>query len=186
MGEAMVGGEFKASAVVNFYEAASAVENGEDVILVYDKPGGEIIARFPMPRQIREGSGYRSVADYFPKAAEGGYSVLGVFAVVVEDLKEKELDHKSFEYLLRHSICARLTDALATWVQEQVAMGQHIIRPAFGYPACPAHELKKVAFDLIKAPERLGVNLTESYAVYPVTTICGLLVAHPQAEYFGV
>ena len=186
LGEAMVGGEFKASAVVNFYEAASAVENGEDVILIYDKPGGEVIARFPMPRQRREGSGYRSVADYFPKAADGGYSVIGVFAVVVEDLKEKELDHKSFEYLLRHSICARLTDALATWVQEQVAMGQHIIRPAFGYPACPAHELKKVAFDLLKAPERLGVSLTESYAVYPVTTICGLLVAHPQAEYFGV
>ena len=186
LGEAMVGGEFKASAVVNFYEAASAVENGEDVILIYDKPEGEVIARFPMPRQRREGSGYRSVADYFPKAADGGYSVIGVFAVVVEDLKEKELDHKSFEYLLRHSICARLTDALATWVQEQVAMGQHIIRPAFGYPACPAHELKKVAFDLIKAPERLGVSLTESFAVYPVTTICGLLVAHPQAEYFGV
>ena len=186
LGEAMVGGEFKASAVVNFYEAASAVENGEDVILIYDKPGGEVIARFPMPRQRREGSGYRSVADYFPKAADGGYSVIGVFAVVVEDLKEKELDHKSFEYLLRHSICARLTDALATWVQEQVAMGQHIIRPAFGYPACPAHELKKVAFDLLKAPERLGVSLTESFAVYPVTTICGLLVAHPQAEYFGV
>ena len=186
LGEAMVGGEFKASAVVNFYEAASAVENGEDVILIYDKPGGEVIARFPMPRQRREGSGYRSVADYFPKSADGGYSVIGVFAVVVEDLKEKELDHKSFEYLLRHSICARLTDALATWVQEQVAMGQHIIRPAFGYPACPAHELKKVAFDLLKAPERLGVSLTESFAVYPVTTICGLLVAHPQAEYFGV
>ena len=186
LGEAMVGGEFKASAVVNFYEAASAVENGEDVILIYDKPGGEVIARFPMPRQRREGSCYRSVADYFPKAADGGYSVIGVFAVVVEDLKEKELDHKSFEYLLRHSICARLTDALATWVQEQVSMGQHIIRPAFGYPACPAHELKKVAFDLLKAPERLGVSLTESFAVYPVTTICGLLVAHPQAEYFGV
>ena len=186
LGEAMVGGEFKASAVVNFYEAASAVENGEDVILIYDKPGGEVIARFPMPRQRREGSGYRSVADYFPKTADGGYSVIGVFAVVVEDLKEKELDHKSFEYLLRHSICARLTDALATWVQEQVSMGQHIIRPAFGYPACPAHELKKVAFDLLKAPERLGVSLTESFAVYPVTTICGLLVAHPQAEYFGV
>ena len=186
LGEAMVGGEFKASAVVNFYEAASAIENGEDVILIYDKPGGEVIARFPMPRQRREGSNYRSVADYFPKAADGECSVIGVFAVVVEDLKEKELDHKSFEYLLRHSICARLTDALATWVQEQVSMGQHIIRPAFGYPACPAHELKKVAFDLLKAPERLGVSLTESFAVYPVTTICGLLVAHPQAEYFGV
>lgn len=186
LGEAMVGGEFKASAVVNFYEAASAVENDEDVILIYDKPGGEVIARFPMPRQRREGSGYRSIADYFPGAKDGGYSVIGVFAVVVEDLKEKELDHKSFEYLLRHSICARLTDALATWIHEQVAMGQHIIRPAFGYPACPAHELKKVAFDLLKAPERLGVSLTESYAVYPVTTICGLLVAHPQAEYFGV
>mgnify|MGYP003290029924 CR=1 FL=1 len=186
LGEAMVGGEFKASAIVNFYEAASAVENGEDVILVYDKPGGDVISRFPMPRQRREGSGYRSVADYFPAAADGKYSVLGVFTVKVEDLREKEFDRKSFDFLLRHSLCARLTDALATWIQEQVGMGQHLIRPAFGYPACPSHELKKVAFDLTGARERLGVELTESYAVYPVTVICGLLVAHPQAEYFGV
>ena len=186
LGEAMVGGEFKASAVVNFYEAAAAVENGEDVILIYDKPEGEVIARFPMPRQRREGSGYRSVADYFPAAGEGNYSVLGVFAVKVEDLREKEFDRKSYEFLLRHSLCARLTDALATWVQEQVSMGQKMIRPAFGYPACPSHALKKTAFDLIDAPGRLGVHLTESYAVFPVTVICGLLVAHPQAEYFGV
>ena len=62
----------------------------------------------------------------------------------------------------------------------------NVIRPAFGYPACPSHALKKTAFDLLKAEERLGVHLTESYAVYPVTVICGLLVAHPQAEYFGV
>ncbi len=186
LGEAMVGGEFKASAVVNFYEAAAAVEDGEDVILVYEKPGGEVISKFPMPRQRREGSGYRSVADYFPAAGDGKYSVLGVFAVKVEDLRESEFDRKSYEFLLRHSLCARLTDALATWVQEQVSMEQKMIRPAFGYPACPSHSLKKVAFDLIDAPGRLGVHLTESYAVYPVTVICGLLVAHPQAEYFGV
>lgn len=187
LGEAMTGGEFEASAVVNFYEAASAVEDGEDVILIYDKPDGEVIARFPMPRQLKEGSGYRSVADYFPPA--GGrppHSVIGVFAVKVEDLREKEFDHKSYEFLLRHSLCARLTDALANWIQDQVSMGQHTIRPAFGYPACPSHALKKTAFDLLKAPQRLGVSLTESYAVYPTTVICGLLVAHPQAEYFGV
>ncbi|MBQ5827801.1 MAG: methionine synthase [Bacteroidales bacterium] len=187
LGEAMVGGEFEASAVVNFYEAASAVEDGEDVILIYDKPGGEVISRFPMPRQRRQGSGYRSVADYFPAAGgDPAHSVIGVFAVKVEDLREKEFDHKSYEFLLRHSLCARLTDALATWVQEQVAMGQHIIRPAFGYPACPSHALKKTAFELLDAQNRLGVQLTESYAVYPTTVICGLLVAHPQAEYFGV
>ncbi len=186
LGEAMVGGEFKASAIVNFYEAASAIEGSEDMILVYDKPGGEVITKFPMPRQVREGSDFRSVADYFPAASEGKYSVLGVFTVKVEDLREKEFDRKSFEFILRHSLCARLTDALASWVQDQVSMGQHIIRPAFGYPACPSHELKKVAFDLTGARERLGVELTESYAVYPVTVICGLLVAHPQAEYFGV
>ena len=186
LGEAMVGGEFEASAVVNFYEAASAVEDGEDVVLIFDKPGGEVISRFPMPRQTREGSGYRSVADYFPAVETGTYSVIGVFAVKVEDLREKELDHKSYEFLLRHSLCARLTDALATWIQEQVGMGQHLIRPAFGYPACPSHSLKKVAFDLLHAGERLGLQLTESFAVYPVTAICGLLVAHPQAEYFGV
>ncbi len=187
LGEAMVGGEFEASAVVNFYEAASEVEDGEDVILIYDKPGGEVISRFPMPRQRREGSGYRSVADYFPAAGgDPAHSVIGVFAVKVEDLREKEFDHKSYEFLLRHSLCARLTDALASWIQEQVAMGQQVIRPAFGYPACPSHALKKTAFELLDAQERLGVQLTESYAVYPTTVICGLLVAHPQAEYFGV
>ena len=187
LGEAMVGGEFEASAVVNFYEAASAVEDGEDVILIYDKPGGEVISRFPMPRQRRQGSGYRSVADYFPAAGgDPAHSVIGVFAVKVEDLREKEFDHKSYEFLLRHSLCARLTDALATWIQEQVSMGQHIIRPACGYPACPSHALKKTAFELLDAQNRLGVQLTESYAVYPTTVICGLLVAHPQAEYFGV
>ena len=187
LGEAMVGGEFEASAVVNFYEASSAVEDGEDVILIYDKPGGEVISKFPMPRQRREGSGYRSVADYFPAAGgDPAHSVIGVFAVKVEDLREKEFDHKSYEFLLRHSLCARLTDALASWIQEQVSMGQHIIRPAFGYPACPSHALKKTAFELLDAQERLGVQLTESYAVYPTTVICGLLVAHPQAEYFGV
>lgn len=189
LGEAMVGGEFEASAVVNFYEASSAVEDGEDVILIYDKPGGEVIARFPMPRQRRDGSGYRSVADYFPPAGgEPQHSVIGVFAVKVEDLREKEFDHKSYEFLLRHSLCARLTDALASWIQEQISVGHdvNVIRPAFGYPACPSHALKKIAFDLLKAEERLGIHLTESYAVYPVTVICGLLVAHPQAEYFGV
>jgi 5-methyltetrahydrofolate--homocysteine methyltransferase len=46
--------------------------------------------------------------------------------------------------------------------------------------------LKKTAFELLDAQNRLGVQLTESYAVYPTTVICGLLVAHPQAEYFGV
>lgn len=190
LGSAMVGGEFEASAIVNFYEAASAVEGGEDVILIYDKPGGDVIARFPMPRQRREGSAYRSVADYFPPAQgefEGRrYSTIGVFCVKVEDLRESEFDHKSFEFLLRHSLCARLTDALATWVEGQIARGEHVIRPAFGYPACPAHELKKTAFDLIGAQERLGVTLTESYAVYPTTVVCGLVVAHPDAEYFGV
>ena len=65
-------------------------------------------------------------------------------------------------------------------------MGQNMIRPAFGYPACPDHKLKKTAFEVLQAQEKLDVRLTESYAIIPTTVICGLIVVHPNAEYFGV
>jgi 5-methyltetrahydrofolate--homocysteine methyltransferase len=83
-------------------------------------------------------------------------------------------------------VCARLTDALATWMDSKISMGQKTIRPSFGYPACPDHKLKKVAFDVLGATEKIGVELTDSFAIIPTTAICGLIVAHPDSEYFGV
>jgi len=59
------------------------------------------------------------------------------------------------------------------------------IRPAPGYPAQPDHTEKRTLFDLLKA-ERIGVKLTESYAMWPGAAVCGLYFSHPHSAYFGV
>ena len=60
------------------------------------------------------------------------------------------------------------------------------IRPAPGYPAQPDHTEKVQLFDLLKAESRIGVKLTESYAMWPGSSVSGLYLAHPDAHYFGV
>ena len=59
------------------------------------------------------------------------------------------------------------------------------IRPAFGYPACPDHSEKQKLVDLLEA-ERIGVALTESFAMTPAASVSGLLLGHPAARYFAV
>ena len=61
-----------------------------------------------------------------------------------------------------------------------------MIRPAFGYSACPDHSLKQLVFEQLDAPAQIGVSLTESYAIRPTTALCGLLIAHPEARYFSI
>ena len=60
------------------------------------------------------------------------------------------------------------------------------IRPAPGYPACPDHSLKPLLFDLLDAEANVGLNLTESFAMYPTAAVSGFYFGHAQAEYFGV
>ncbi len=60
------------------------------------------------------------------------------------------------------------------------------IRPAPGYPAQPDHTEKRTLFDLLDAERSVGVTLTETYAMDPAASVCGLLFSHPQARYFAV
>ena len=60
------------------------------------------------------------------------------------------------------------------------------IRPAPGYPACPDHTEKRILFDLLEAEQNTGVELTESYAMWPAASVSGFYFAHPQARYFAV
>jgi 5-methyltetrahydrofolate--homocysteine methyltransferase len=59
------------------------------------------------------------------------------------------------------------------------------IRPAFGYPACPDHSEKQKLFALLEA-ERIGLSLTESFAMIPAAAVSGIYLAHPRAKYFAV
>ncbi len=59
------------------------------------------------------------------------------------------------------------------------------IRPAPGYPACPDHSVKAPLFDLLDA-SKIGMSLTESYAMLPAAAVSGFYIAHPEATYFAV
>jgi len=60
------------------------------------------------------------------------------------------------------------------------------IRPAFGYPSCPDHSLKKEVMAILEAAESLGVRLTSSYMIEPGASLCGMYLGHPGARYFSV
>jgi len=60
------------------------------------------------------------------------------------------------------------------------------IRPAPGYPACPDHTEKYKLFDLLGGQENTGIELTESLAMYPASSVCGWYFANPESKYFGI
>ena len=173
LGKVIAGNEFDVSIIVRFFDAYS---EHEDIVL-----DGQY--RFTMPRQQADLEECLSLADFvIPK--EKGIGSVGLFCLKVQDDQQCN-DYRDFEYLLRGSLCARLAEACAEWMQEQVNEGTHIIRPAFGYPTCPDHAMKKLAFDILDAPAQIGVRLTEGYSIYPSTSLCGMLISHPKAKYFS-
>ncbi len=174
LGKVIAGNEFDVSIIVRFFDAYS---EHEDIVL-----DGQY--RFTMPRQQADLKECLSLADFvIPK--EKGIGSVGLFCLKVQDDHQCN-DCRDFEHLLRGSLCARLAEACAEWMQEQVNEGTHIIRPAFGYPTCPDHAMKKLAFDILDAPAQIGVRLTEGYSIYPSTSLCGMLISHPEAKYFSV
>jgi len=60
------------------------------------------------------------------------------------------------------------------------------IRPAPGYPACPDHTEKRTLFDLLNVEEEANIELTESFAMYPASSVSGFYLSHPESRYFRV
>jgi 5-methyltetrahydrofolate--homocysteine methyltransferase len=60
------------------------------------------------------------------------------------------------------------------------------IRPAPGYPACPDHTEKRTLFDILEAEKNTGLELTESFAMYPTAAVSGFYFSHPESRYFGL
>ncbi|MDR2130760.1 MAG: methionine synthase [Odoribacteraceae bacterium] len=174
LGEIIAGQEFDAAIAVRFFDAHA---EGDDIVL-----DGK--HRLPMLRQQEEGSRYLSLADFVAPRGEAA-STVGLFCLTVSD-KHPRCDCRDFDHLLRESLCARLTEAFAEWMQAQMEEGYHVIRPAFGYPTCPDHSIKRDVFDLLDATRETGMTLTANYSMFPTTSICGMLIAHPEARYFSI
>ncbi|QKG26937.1 methionine synthase [Actinomadura verrucosospora] len=190
-------GLLRARGAYAFWPAHS---EGDDIVL--DAEGAP---RFPMLRQQTakpEGRPNRCLADYI--APSGDH--LGGFAVTVlgaEELAAQfEAENDDYRSIMVKALADRLAEAFAEYAHLQArrdwfepdadpkledlhAERFRGIRPALGYPASPDHSEKKDLFDLLGA-ERLGIGLTESYAMTPAASVSGLIFAHPSARYFTV
>ncbi|MGE3590722.1 MAG: vitamin B12 dependent-methionine synthase activation domain-containing protein, partial [Ilumatobacteraceae bacterium] len=116
-----------------------------------------------------------------------------------------EQAHDDYSSILVKALADRIAEALAEHVHalvrrqlwgyaadESLTRDQLIgeqyrgIRPAPGYPAQPDHSEKTTIFELLEAEQRIGVRLTESYSMWPGSSVSGLYLAHPDAAYFAV
>ena len=111
-------------------------------------------------------------------------------------------DHDDYNSIMTKALADRLAEALAEKLHRDVRRSWYAadeqltpdeltaekyrgIRPAPGYPACPDHTEKSTLFTLLGA-EKLGIHLTESFAMTPAASVSGLYFAHPQSRYFAV
>ena len=201
-------GSIRASGVVGLF-AANRV--GDDIEIYADEGRGSVIARFHTLRQQqrkRDGQPNLALADYLAPVGVADY--LGAFAVTAgigaEALAQSfAAEHDDYNAILVKALADRLAEAFAERQHAEVrrtlwgyAPDETLhhddlvreryrgIRPAPGYPACPEHSEKGTLFDLLAAPERTGITLTESFAMAPGASVSGFYFAHPEARYFGV
>jgi 5-methyltetrahydrofolate--homocysteine methyltransferase len=188
-----------------------AARDGDDVVLFEGDEARREVARFPMLRQQREkddGSPLYSLADFVAPIESGAKDVVGAFAVTagigadaLAQRFEAELD--DYQAIMSKALADRLAEAFAEKLHAQarrdfgygaaedlsnedlIEEKYRGIRPAFGYPACPDHRPKRALFDLLRA-EEIGLELTESFAMWPAASVSGLYFPHPKARYFNV
>jgi len=199
-----------ANAVVGLYPANSI---GDDVEIYTDESRSEVLTTFHMLRQQgKKGSGLPnlSLADFVAPKETGKQDYMGAFAVTagvgIEPLIEKyEKDHDDYNSIMIKAVADRLAEAFAELMHEKVrkelwayapneafdseTLIKEVyqgIRPAPGYPACPDHTEKELLFDLLEAEKHTGITLTESFAMYPASSVSGFYFMHEESKYFGL
>jgi 5-methyltetrahydrofolate--homocysteine methyltransferase len=201
---------FKAGAVVGFWPANS---QGDDVVIFADDNRSAPLKVLHTLRQQlvrREGRANVALADFIAPRESGKADYIGGFTVttgVGEDEVADRFKHANDDYsaIMVKALADRLAEAFAERMHERVrkefwgyagdealapaamiAEGYRGIRPAPGYPAQPDHSEKATLFDLLAGEDKIGVKLTESFAMWPGASVCGLYFGHPESHYLGV
>lgn len=163
-------------------------------------------------RQQSEKQGFPNycLADYVAPKESGKPDWIGAFAVtggIGEEAiaKAYKADHDDYNAILIQAVCDRLAEAFAEYLHEQVRKvhwgyapdealsneelireNYQGIRPAPGYPACPEHTEKGSIWELLDVEQAIGMQLTESYAMWPGAAVSGWYFSHPESKYFAV
>ena len=198
-----------ARAVYGFF-AANAT--GDDLELYTDGGRGEVLDRLHFLRQQSDREGNepcRSLADFVAPKDAGLADTIGAFAVtsgiglkaLVEQFKAA---HDDYNAIMAEAITDRLAEAFAEClhkrVREEWGYGRDEnlrpedlihekyrgIRPAPGYPACPDHTEKGTIWRLLDVQAKTGIEITESFAMWPGSSVSGFYFAHPKSRYFSL
>jgi 5-methyltetrahydrofolate--homocysteine methyltransferase len=201
---------FNPKAVVGFWPANAV---GDDIRLYTGESRAETLATFHGLRQQlskRDGKPNMCIADFVAPEGIERPDYVGAFVVTAgpeeERIAEKfARDNDDYRSIMVKALADRIAEAFAERMHQKVrtefwayapdeALANEDlireeyrgIRPAPGYPAQPDHTEKATLFDLLQAEPRIGVKLTESFAMWPGSSVSGLYLSHPEAFYFGV
>jgi 5-methyltetrahydrofolate--homocysteine methyltransferase len=198
-----------ARAVFGFHPANA--DDHDDVLVYADEQRDTVSHRLVHLRQQRiktAGLPQSCLADYVAPPGHADY--IGAFAVtagigIEEHVERFEKAHDDYSAIVLKALADRLAEALAEYMHERTrrefwgyASDEQLsnkdlisevyrgIRPAPGYPACPDHTEKAKLWELLDVEAAIGLQLTESYAMYPTAAVSGFYYSHPEAKYFAV
>ncbi|WP_336057440.1 methionine synthase [Nitratireductor sp. CH_MIT9313-5] len=201
---------FRPRAVIGFWPANAV---GDDIRLFTDDSRAEELATFYTLRQQlsrRDGRPNLAMSDFVAPQESGCEDYVGGFVVTagIEEVaiaERFERANDDYNSILVKALADRFAEAFAERMHEKVrrefwgyASDEALsnddliaekyagIRPAPGYPAQPDHTEKETLFRLLDAENQAGVKLTESYAMWPGSSVSGLYIGHPESYYFGV
>lgn len=201
---------FRPRAVIGFWPANTV---GDDIRLFKDDSRGQELATFFTLRQQiakREGRANVALSDFVAPLETGVPDYIGGFVVTagIEEVaiaERFERANDDYSSIMVKALADRFAEAFAERMHERVrrefwgyAPDEAFtpeelisetyggIRPAPGYPAQPDHTEKVTLFSLLDATKATGVTLTESYAMWPGSSVSGLYIGHPESYYFGV
>ncbi len=184
-----------------------------DDIEIYDPISKELLYKqITLRQQTKKVSGQSNLAlaDFIAPKSSQKQDYIGAFVVtaglgIEQYITEFDQSNDDYNSIMVKALADRLAEAFAEYLHAKVrkeiwayAPAEHLenqaliaekyrgIRPAPGYPACPDHLEKLGIFKLLDATAQIGVNLTESLAMWPAAAVSGWYFAHPDAKYFGL
>lgn len=202
-------GKLRPSGILGIFPA---VREGDDIAILSDDRSQVIAKSYHLRQQSERGKNSKSpynlcLSDFIADRESGQKDWFGMFAVcagteehdLVESYKAAGDDYNA---ILLQAVGDRLAEAMAEYLhyelrtkvwgytEEDMDNNRLIreeyvgIRPAPGYPSCPEHTEKQIIWDLLEVEQRIGMKLTESYAMWPAASVCGWYFSHPASNYF--
>ncbi len=187
---------------------------GDDVEVYTDESRSQVLGKLCFLRQQQakekdKGEPNRSLSDFIAPRETGLPDYIAGFAVTSgvglhELVMKYKADNDDYNAIMAEALADRLAEAFAECLHKMVreawgygktenltnadliAEKYRGIRPAAGYPACPDHTEKGTLWQLLDAEKNAGVSLTESFAMWPGSSVSGLYFAHPESQYFSL